>query len=274
LRELIDLIREESEYELYARSIAEKKGKPAPKPKVTQRSGVAIIDGVSTLFCDMKLVSNIEIARAFLELWDGKPISTVIMNRNRRMMRVKFEDTALTLLSAYIPYVFVEHLPKRPLLDRILSRFQIVNAGRREHPRKPLTSFMGKQDNKGKIVEKLKHFYQFVCSLSESQTSLLISDAANDLYKKSVRMWDEESLVLKDEIAKDYMELIDKRLLRYAILFSILECYDRGQSADATDAFIMTGTAMQRAIEICEFFKTHTLNFRLMAEKIKPKLFK
>jgi DNA-binding protein len=60
--------------------------------------------------------------------------------------------------------------------------------------------------------------------------------------------------------------------VRYALLFSILECYDQhGQSANA---ITITGTAVQKAIEVCELFKKHTLHFLVKAKEIKPKLFK
>jgi hypothetical protein len=265
LRGLLDVMREESEAELQARTIAEEKGKPAPPPKVAQRSGVAIINEVSALFDATKSDFNTGLDATLLELWDGNPRMTATGIRTDGKML--FEDNALTLLSASTPRKFVDRLPKGAFLDGMLPRFQIVNAGRRTRPRKRLTSFRKMQDNHNEIVEKLKQFYQFVVGLSEKP--VLVSDEAEALDEQSLQVWHEESMNLKDETAENYMERIDTRKIRYALLFSILECYD--QHGRFADAITMTGTAMQRAIEVCEFYKTHTLHFLVKAKAIKPK---
>jgi hypothetical protein len=160
-------------------------------------------------------------------------------------------------------------LPKGAFLDGMLPRFQIVNAGRRTRPRKRLTSpsFRKRQANHSEIVEKLKQFYQFVVGLSEKP--VLVSEEAEALDEQSVQVWHEESMNLKDETAENYMERIDTRKIRYALLFSILESYD--QHGRFADAITMTGTAMQKAIEVCEFYKTHSLHFLVKAKAIKPK---
>jgi len=265
LRGLLDLMREESEAELHARTVAKEKGKPEPPPKVAQRSGVAIINEISALFDATKSDFNTGLDATLLELWDGDPRMTATGIRTDGKMR--FEDTALTLLSASTPRKFVERLPKGAFLDGMLPRFQIVNAGRRTRPRKRLTSFRKMQDNHNEIVEKLKQFYQFVVGLSEKP--VLVSEEAEALDEQSCQVWYEESMNLKDETAENYMERIDTRKIRYALLFSILECYD--QHGRFADAITMTGTAMQRAIEVCEFYKTHTLHFLVKAKAIKPK---
>jgi hypothetical protein len=98
---------------------------------------------------------------------------------------------------------------------------------------------------------------------------VLISDEARALDEQSLQVWHEESMNLKDETADAYMMRIDTRKIRYALLFSILECYD--QHGRFADAITLTGTAMQRAIEVCEFYKTHSLHFLVKAKAIKPK---
>jgi hypothetical protein len=242
LRALIDVMREESEAELHARTIAKEKGKPEPPPKVAQRSGVAIIHEVSALFDATKSDFNTGLDATLLELWDGNPMMTATGIRTDGKMR--FEETALTLLSASTPQKFVDRLPKGAFLDGMLPRFQIVNAGRRTRPRKRLTSpsFRKMQANHNEIVEKLKQFYQFVVGLSEKP--VLVSDEAEALDEQSLQVWHEESMNLKDETAENYMERIDTRKIRYALLFSILECYD--QHGRFADAITMTGTAMQK----------------------------
>jgi energy-coupling factor transporter ATP-binding protein EcfA2/uncharacterized membrane protein len=267
LRGLLDVMREESESELQARTAAVEKGKPEPPPKVAQRSGVAIIDEVSALFDATKSDFNTGLDATLLELWDGNP--RMIATSIRTDGKMRFEDTALTLLSASTPRKFVERLPKGAFLDGMLPRFQIINAGNRMQPRKPLTSFTKRQANHGEIVEKLKQFYQFVSGLSQSQTPVLISEEAKALDEQSLRMWHEENMELKDETAEAYMKRIDTRKVRYALLFSILECYN--QHGRFADAITLTGTAMQRAIEVCEYYKTHTLHFLVKAKAIKPK---
>jgi hypothetical protein len=267
LRGLLDVMREESEAELQAREIAREKGKPEPPQKFAQRSGVAIIDEVSALFDATRSDFNTGLDATLLELWDGNP--RMIATSIRTDGKMRFEDTALTLLSASTPRKFVERLPKGAFLDGMLPRFQIINAGSRVQPRKPLTSFTKRQANHSEIVEKLKHFHQFVCGLSQSQTPVLISDDAKALDEQSLQVWHEESIELKDETADAYMMRIDTRKVRYALLFSLLECYD--QHGRFADAITLTGTAMQRAIEICDFFKTHTLHFLVKAKAIKPK---
>jgi hypothetical protein len=267
LRGLLDVMREESEAELQAREIAREKGKPEPPQKFAQRSGVAIIDEVSALFDATKSDFNSGLDATLLELWDGNP--RMIATSIRTDGKMRFEDTALTLLSASTPRKFVERLPKGAFLDGMLPRFQIINAGNRTQPRKPLTSFTKRQANHSEIVEKLKHFHQFVCGLSQSQTPVLISDEARALDEQSLQVWHEESMNLKDETSEAYMMRIDTRKVRYALLFSILESYD--QHGRFADAITMTGTAMQKAIEVCDFFKTHTLHFLVKAKAIKPK---
>jgi len=265
LRGLLDLMREESEAELHARTVAKEKGKPEPPPKVAQRSGVAIINEVSALFDATKSDFNTGLDATLLELWDGNPgMNATGIRTDGKML---FEDTALTLLSASTPRKFVDRLPKGSFLDGMLPRFQIVNARRRTRPRKRLTSFKRMQANHNEIVEKLKQFYQFVVGLSEKP--VLVSEEAEALDEQSLQVWHEESMNLKDETAENYMERIDTRKIRYALLFSILECYD--QHGRFADAITMTGTAMQRAIEVCEFYKTHTLHFLVKAKAIKPK---
>jgi len=257
LRELLEALREKSKSE---------------PPLRARRSGVAIIYDVTVLFDAnaMKNVSNRELAYTFFELWDGNPRMTAI--RIRKDEKMQFGDTALTLLSASDPEAFVKCLPKGELLELILSSFQIINARRRKQPRKELSSFTENQDNHEEIVEKLKQFYQFVCALSQSITPVLVSDEAEALDEQSVQVWYEESMNLKDETAENYMERIDTRKIRYALLFSILECYDQhGQSANA---ITITGTAMQKAIEVCELYKKHTLHFLVKAKEIRPRLFR
>jgi len=271
LRELLEALREKSESELRARAVANKKGKPEPPLRV-QRSGVAIIYDVTVLFDAnaMKNVSNRELAYTFFELWDGNPRMTAI--RIRKDEKMQFGDTALTLLSACSPEAFVKCLPKGELLELILSSFQIINAKRRLVPLKTFSKLMESQGNLDDIVEKLKQFYQFVCALSQSIIPVLVSEEAEALDEQSLQVWHEESMNLKDETAKNYMERIDERKMRYALLFSILECFDQhGQSADV---ITMTGTAMQKAIEVCELFKKHTLHFLVKAKEIRPELFR
>jgi hypothetical protein len=265
LRGLLDIMREESEAELQAREIAREKGKPEPPQKFAQRSGVAIIDEVSALFDATRSEFNAGLDATLLGLWDGNP--RMIATSIRTDGKMRFEDTALTLLSASTPRKFVERLPKGAFLDGMLPRFQIINAGSRTQPRKPLTSFTKRQANHNEIVEKLKHFHQFVIGLSEKP--VLISDEARALDEQSLRIWHDESIELKDETADAYMMRIDTRKVRYALLFSLLECYD--QHGRFADAITLTGTAMQRAIEICDFFKSHTLHFLVKAKAIKPK---
>jgi len=289
LRRLLDWMREESENELYARTFAKEKGKPEPPPKVAQQSGVAIIYEVGVLFDAMKRDSNTELAYALIRLWDGSSTDTMMSFRTygmRRMWPVEFKNPALTLLSASTLRKFVEHLPKR-YLDLILSRFQIINAGRRLEPLKSLGRLISEWQNNGdeikkrynEILEKLKQFYQFVCTLSQSKSPVLVSDEAEALDKQSAQAWHEERTDLDEttagymtEITARYMTRLDVRKVRYALLFSILECFDQhGQSADA---ITITGTAVQKAIEVCELYKTHTLHFLVKAKEIRPKLFR
>jgi hypothetical protein len=282
LRTLLDLMCENSDAEIRARTVAKEKGKPEPPPKVAQRSGVAIIDVVSVIFASMKSVYNRELVFSLLDLWDGNPrtIATSIRNGGRRW----FEDTALTVLSADIPEVFVERLPKA-YHDLILSRFQIINAEMSLQSRKTLLELKWeyqKYRNEIKkrysdILEKLKQFYQFVVGLSEKP--VLVSDEAEALDEQSVQVWYEESMDLYEttegymsEITERYMTRLDTRKIRYALLFSILECFDQhGQSANA---ITMTGTAMQKAIEVCELYKKHSLHFLVKAKEIRPNLFR
>jgi len=289
LRRLLDWMREESENELYARTFAKEKGKPEPPPKVAQRSGVAIIYEVGVLFDAMKRDSNTELAYALIRLWDGSSTDTMMSFRTygmRRMWPVEFKNPALTLLSASTLRKFVEHLPKR-YLDLILSRFQIINAGRRLEPLKSLGRLISEWQNNGdeikkrynEILEKLKQFYQFVCTLSQSKSPVLVSDEAVALDKQSAQAWREERTDLDEttagymtEITGRYMTRLDVRKVRYALLFSILECYEQhGQSANA---ITITGTAVQKAIEVCELFKKHTLHFLVKAKEIRPRLFR
>ena len=288
LRRLLDWMREESENELYARTFAKEKGKPEPPPKVAQQSGVAIIYEVGVLFDAMKRDSNTELAYALIRLWDGSSTDTMMSFRTygmRRMWPVEFKNPALTLLSASTLRKFVEHLPKR-YLDLILSRFQIINAGRRLKPLKSLGRLISEWQNNGdeikkrynEILEKLKQFYQFVCTLSQSKSPVLVSDEVEALDKQSAQAWHEERTDLDEttagymtEITARYMTRLDVRKVRYALLFSILECFDQhGQSADA---ITITGTAVQKAIEVCELYKTHTLHFLVKAKEIRPRLF-
>ena len=289
LRRLLDWMREESENELYARTFAKEKGKPEPPPKVAQQSGVAIIYEVGVLFDAMKRDSNTELAYALIQLWDGSSTDTMMSFRTygmRRMWPVEFKNPALTLLSASTLRKFVEHLPKR-YLDLILSRFQIINAGRRLKPLKSLGRLISEWQNNGdeikkrynEILEKLKQFYQFVCTLSQSKSPVLVSDEAEALDEQSAQAWHEERTDLDEttagymtEITARYMTRLDVRKVRYALLFSILECYEQhGQSANA---ITITGTAVQKAIEVCELFKKHTLHFLVKAKEIRPKLFR
>jgi len=289
LRRLLDWMREESENELYARTFAKEKGKPEPPPKVAQQSGVAIIYEVGVLFDAMKRDSNTELAYALIGLWDGSSTDTMMSFRTygmRRMWPVEFKNPALTLLSASTLRKFVEHLPKR-YLDLILSRFQIINAGRRLEPLKSLGRLISEWQNNGdeikkrynEILEKLKQFYQFVCTLSQSKSPVLVSDEAEALDKQSAQAWHEERTDLDEttagymtEITARYMTRLDVRKVRYALLFSILECYEQhGQSANA---ITITGTAVQKAIEVCELFKKHTLHFLVKAKEIRPRLFR
>jgi hypothetical protein len=288
LRRLLDWMREESENELYARTFAKEKGKPEPPPKVAQQSGVAIIYEVGVLFDAMKRDSNTELAYALIRLWDGSSTDTMMSFRTygmRRMWPVEFKNPALTLLSASTLRKFVEHLPKR-YLDLILSRFQIINAGRRLKPLKSLGRLISEWQNNGdeikkrynEILEKLKQFYQFVCTLSQSKSPVLVSDEAEALDKQSAQAWHEERTDLDattagymTEITARYMTRLDVRKVRYALLFSILECYEQhGQSANA---ITITGTAVQKAIEVCELYKKHTLHFLVKAKEIRPRLF-
>ena len=289
LRRLLDWMREESENELYARTFAKEKGKPEPPPKVAQQSGVAIIYEVGVLFDAMKRDSNTELAYALIRLWDGSSTDTMMSFRTygmRRMWPVEFKNPALTLLSASTLRKFVEHLPKR-YLDLILSRFQIINAGRRLKPLKSLGRLISEWQNNGdeikkrynEILEKLKQFYQFVCTLSQSKSPVLVSDEAEALDEQSAQAWHEERTDLDattagymTEITARYMTRLDVRKVRYALLFSILECYEQhGQSANA---ITITGTAVQKAIEVCELFKKHTLHFLVKAKEIRPRLFR
>ena len=289
LRRLLDWMREESENELYARTFAKEKGKPEPPPKVAQQSGVAIIYEVGVLFDAMKRDSNTELAYALIRLWDGSSTDTMMSFRTygmRRMWPVEFKNPALTLLSASTLRKFVEHLPKR-YLDLILSRFQIINAGRRLKPLKSLGRLISEWQNNGdeikkrynEILEKLKQFYQFVCTLSQSKSPVLVSDEAVALDKQSAQAWHEERTDLDEttagymtEITARYMTRLDVHKVRYALLFSILECYEQhGQSANA---ITITGTAVQKAIEVCELYKTHTLHFLVKAKEIRPRLFR
>ena len=289
LRRLLDWMREESENELYARTFAKEKGKPEPPPKVAQQSGVAIIYEVGVLFDAMKRDSNTELAYALIRLWDGSSTDTMMSFRTygmRRMWPVEFKNPALTLLSASTLRKFVEHLPKR-YLDLILSRFQIINAGRRLKPLKSLGRLISEWQNNGdeikkrynEILEKLKQFYQFVCTLSQSKSPVLVSDEAEALDEQSAQAWHEERTDLDEttagymtEITARYMTRLDVRKVRYALLFSILECYEQhGQSANA---ITITGTAVQKAIEVCELFKKHTLHFLVKAKEIRPRLFR
>jgi len=289
LRRLLDWMREESENELYARTFAKEKGKPEPPPKVAQQSGVAIIYEVGVLFDAMKRDSNTELAYALIRLWDGSSTDTMMSFRTygmRRMWPVEFKNPALTLLSASTLRKFVEHLPKR-YLDLILSRFQIINAGRRLEPLKSLGRLISEWQNNGdeikkrynEILEKLKQFYQFVCTLSQSKSPVLVSDEAEALDEQSAQAWHEERTDLDattagymTEITARYMTRLDVRKVRYALLFSILECFDQhGQSANA---ITITGTAVQKAIEVCELFKKHTLHFLVKAKEIRPRLFR
>jgi len=288
LRRLLDWMREESENELYARTFAKEKGKPEPPPKVAQQSGVAIIYEVGVLFDAMKRDSNTELAYALIRLWDGSSTDTMMSFRTygmRRMWPVEFKNPALTLLSASTLRKFVEHLPKR-YLDLILSRFQIINAGRRLKPLKSLGRLISEWQNNGdeikkrynEILEKLKQFYQFVCTLSQSKSPVLVSDEAEALDEQSAQAWHEERTDLDEttagymtEITARYMTRLDVRKVRYALLFSILECYEQhGQSANA---ITITGTAVQKAIEVCELYKKHTLHFLVKAKEIRPRLF-
>ena len=289
LRRLLDWMREESENELYARTFAKEKGKPEPPPKVAQQSGVAIIYEVGVLFDAMKRDSNTELAYALIRLWDGSSTDTMMSFRTygmRRMWPVEFKNPALTLLSASTLRKFVEHLPKR-YLDLILSRFQIINAGGRLEPLKSLGRLISEWQNNGdeikkrynEILEKLKQFYQFVCTLSQSKSPVLVSDEAEALDEQSAQAWHEERTDLDEttagymtEITARYMTRLDVRKVRYALLFSILECYEQhGQSANA---ITITGTAVQKAIEVCELFKKHTLHFLVKAKEIRPRLFR
>ena len=272
LRGLLDTLREESESELRARSVAKKKGKPEPPLRV-QRSGVAIIYDVTVLFDAnaMKSISNRELAYTLFGLWDGNPRMTAI--RIRKDEKMQFGDTALTLLSASEPEAFVEYLPKGELLELILSSFQIINAKKSWEPSRTLLELMKSRGDLDDVVEKLKQFYQFICRLSKAKAPVLVSEEAEALDEQSCQLWDEESIELIDEtgIAEAYMERIDERKMRYALLFSILECFDQhGQSADA---ITITGTAVQKAIEVCELFKKHTLHFLVKAKEIRPRLF-
>ena len=288
LRRLLDWMREESENEFYARTFAKEKGKPEPPPKVAQQSGVAIIYEVGVLFDAMKRDSNTELAYALIQLWDGSSTDTMMSFRTygmRRMWPVEFKNPALTLLSASTLRKFVEHLPKR-YLDLILSRFQIINAEMGLESRKTLLELHFEMQNNrdeikkryNEILEKLKQFYQFVCRLSQAKAPLLVSDEAKALDEQSAQAWHEERLDLDattsgymTEITGRYMTRLDVRKVRYALLFSILECFDQhGQSADV---ITMTGTAMQKAIEVCELFKKHTLHFLVKAKEIRPRLF-
>ena len=187
---------------------------------------------------------------------------------------MQFGDTALTLLSASKPEAFVEYLPKGELLELILSSFQIINAKESWEPSRTLLELMESRGDLDDVVEKLKQFYQFICRLSKAKAPVLVSEEAEALDEQSCQLWDEESIELIDEtgIAEAYMERIDERKMRYALLFSILECFDQhGQSADA---ITITGTAVQKAIEVCELYKTHTLHFLVKAKEIRPKLFR
>jgi hypothetical protein len=289
LRRLLDWMREESENEFYARTFAKEKGKPEPPPKVAQQSGVAIIYEVGVLFDAMKRDSNTELAYALIQLWDGSSTDTMMSFRTygmRRMWPVEFKNPALTLLSASTLRKFVEHLPKR-YLDLILSRFQIINAEMGLESRKTLLELHFEMQNNrdeikkryNEILEKLKQFYQFVCRLSQAKAPVLVSEEAKALDEQSAQAWHEERLDLDattsgymTEITGRYMTRLDVRKVRYALLFSILECYDQhGQSANA---ITITGTAMQKAIEVCELFKKHTLHFLVKAKEIRPKLFR
>ena len=288
LRRLLDWMREESENELYARTFAKEKGKPEPPPKVAQQSGVAIIYEVGVLFDAMKRDSNTELAYALIRLWDGSSTDTMMSFRTygmRRMWPVEFKNPALTLLSASTLRKFVEHLPKR-YLDLILSRFQIINAGRRLKPLKSLGRLISEWQNNGdeikkrynEILEKLKQFYQFVCTLSQSKSPVLVSDEAEALDEQSAQAWHEERTDLDEttagymtEITARYMTRLDVRKVRYALLFSILECYE--QHGKSANAITITGTAVQKAIEVCELYKKHTLHFLVKAKEIRPRLF-
>jgi hypothetical protein len=283
LRELLELMREESKTELHARTVAKEKGKPEPPPKVVQRSGVAIIDRISELFVIRSDFKAVHVS-TLIKLWDGSPTSfaTSLRTGGTRW----FEDTALTVLSADIPEVFVGRLPKA-YLDLILSRFQIINAKGGLKTRKSLGRLIWEyqeyrdeiEKRYSDILEKLKQFYQFVSGLSQSQAPVLVSDEAKTLHKQSVRMWHEERTDLDEttegymsEITARYMTRVEVRNVRYALLFSILECFDQhGQSANA---ITMTGTAMQKAIEVCELYKKHSLHFLVKAKEIRPNLFR
>ena len=279
LSRLLDLMCGESDDKIRARTVAGKKSKRAQQPSVTQRSGVAIIDGISVIFAAMKSLHNRELVAVLLDLWDGKPTSWATSARNGGVRW--FEDTALTVLAANIPEVFVEHLPKGVFLDSILSSFQIINAEMGLESRKTLLELHFEMQNNrdeikkryNEILEKLKQFYQFVCRLSQAKAPVLVSEEAEALDEQSCQLWYKESIELIDEtgIAEAYMERIDERKMRYALLFSILECFDQhGQSADV---ITMTGTAVQKAIEVCELFKKHTLHFLVKAKEIRPRLF-
>jgi len=287
LKELIDLMCEEREDELYARTVAEKKGKPAPPPRVPQRSGVAIFDGVSELFV-IKSALKAELFATLIDLWDGDSTSHWIGIRKgfRKGDVREFEDPALTVLSADIPRVLIERLSKNSFPELIFSRFQIINAKIGVRTRKSLGKlFREFQENRDEILkrydsilEKLKQFYQFVCTLSQSQTPVLISDEAKDLDKKSAQMWYEERMDLGEttwgrmkEITGRYMNRIGVRMVRYALLFSVLECFE--QHGHSADAITLTGTATQRAIEVCELFKKHTFHFLVKAKEIRPRFF-
>jgi len=289
LRGLVDLMRGESEAELHARSVAKEKGKPEPPPRVPQRSGVAIFDEVSELFVIRSEFKKV-LVYTLIQLWDGSSTSFATSIRTGGVRW--FKGTALTVLSASTPIGLIECLSKNSrsmnicFLDLIFSRFQVVNAGRRLKLPKSLGRLILEWQNNGdeikkrynEILEKLKQFYQFVCRLSQAKAPVLVSEEAKALDRQSAQAWHEERMDLDattagymTEITGRYMTRLDVRKVRYALLFSILECYDQhGQSADA---ITMTGTALQKAIEVCELFKKHTLHFLVKAKEIRPRLF-
>ncbi len=267
LRGLLDALREESEAEFQARLNLEAKGKPVPPPKQAQRSGVAVIDEISILFDATKSEFNTGLDGTLLLLWDGNPRMIATSLKNDGKMR--FEDSALTLLAASTPKKFAERLPKGALLDGMFARFQIVNAESRTQPRKPLTAYTSLQTNHGAIVAKLKRFFEFVSDFSKSNKPVLISEEAKALDAQSVKFWHDECERLNDETADGYMQRIDMRKLRYALLFATLESYDtHGKLADN---ITLTGTAMQRAIAVCNYYKKHMLHSIVKVKAIKPK---
>ncbi len=258
MRGLVDCVRCESEKEMREREALEQKGKPTPPPKQPQTSGALIIDEAAILFDSMRAEYNNGLDSIFLQIWDGneKLFATSAKNDGR----IKIPETAITLLGASTTKKFRDRLPRTAFEDGLVARLQVCFAPKREKPRMPLTAIIDENDlsRQTAIIDEMLSFFQFIAD-PQRCVSVIDSDGARELDAKSVERWFQESLSFTDEASCAYYQRLDLRKLRLALLFSACETYDRhGRLADN---IIISESAMQKAIEVCDFFKRHTLHF-------------